>query len=509
MIYSIENAATELAYTFSNLPGTKIDGFWNKALMQVVKILGFDRCTLWFPDSKGTKSLYSWSCINIPLPLNIYFEERMPYIHSQILNDVKSFYIKNLSPSAIIDIKYCNIYGLSLFVGAPLLINNQKIGILGACSYDKNKTIDSQTLKHLKLFSTIFSQGRYKQQIETSSSLPLIIRSNQTEATIESGNKNQKSSQAFIVSKNCSMLKILDIASKVAKTDSTVLILGETGSGKELIAQYIHKNSKRSHLPMASINCARFSPEFLESHLFGHEKGAFTSASNRRIGLFESASNSTIFFDEIGDMPYTAQAKLLRVLQEKLFERLGSTQTLSTDARIIAATNKELAQYVNTGAFRDDLFYRLNVFPIYIPPLRERMEDIPLLANLFVEEFNSQLDKHVKGIEPGSMKKLLDYDWPGNIRELRNTIERAMILCDAQYLSFEIDSGKVSAEISDVTALKNNEILTLEEAEKLHILKALEKTQWRVSGESGAAKLLRINPQTLVSRIKRLGITRK
>jgi len=286
----------------------------------------------------------------------------------------------------------------------------------------------------------------------------------------------------------------------VAPADSTVLIQGETGTGKELIASAIHAQSTRCDRPLVKMNCAAIPTELLESELFGHEKGAFTGAVAQRLGRFEAAARGTLFLDEIGDMPLSLQAKLLRVLQEHEFERLGSTHTRRVDVRIVAATNQDLASLVAEKQFRMDLYYRLNVFPITVPPLRERQQDIPLLVACFVQLYAGRMSKQVSKVTRDAMDALMRYPWPGNIRELQNYIERAVILTDGDVL--ETPALPASSPL-------RTEPVTLAEAERDHILKALEDSNWVVGGASGAAARLGLKRTTLIDKMRRRGLSRE
>ncbi len=306
-----------------------------------------------------------------------------------------------------------------------------------------------------------------------------------------------------IISQNKEFKKVLGKVEQVASTDATVLILGETGTGKELIARAVHHISARRDRPLVKVNCAALPPNLIESELFGHERGAFTGALARKIGRFELADKGTIFLDEIGDLPMELQVKLLRVLQEGEFERLGNPKSIKVDVRVITATNRGLVKLVENGKFREDLYYRLNVFPIRIPPLRERRDDIPLLVNHFILKYGKKVGKKFKSIPHKVMESLLNYHWPGNIRELENIIERAVILSPKDHIELR-DWLRQKEEVP----VEDSTISTLEEAEKKHILKALELTKWRVSGEKGAARILGMNDQTLVSRMKKLHIRR-
>ena len=303
-----------------------------------------------------------------------------------------------------------------------------------------------------------------------------------------------------IISSSDEFNKVLRSVEQVASTDSTVLILGETGTGKELLARAVHNISKRSDRPLVKINCATLPENLIESELFGHEKGAFTGATSRKIGRFELANNGTIFLDEIGELPLALQTKLLRILQEGEFERLGDPKTFKVDVRVIAATNRILEKEIEKGSFRKDLFYRLNVFPIQIPPLRDRREDIPLLVKYFLKKYSTKIGKAVELVTQDVMEKLQCYAWPGNIRELENIIERAVVTSRGNKLTLGDWFTKIE------TSKINSKNLPLEEMEKQYIIKVLEGTEWKVSGEEGAAKILDINPQTLVSRMKKLGI---
>jgi PAS domain S-box-containing protein len=311
-----------------------------------------------------------------------------------------------------------------------------------------------------------------------------------------------------IIGTSNGLLYVLGKVQQVAQTDSTVLILGETGTGKELVARAIHKESQQADKPFVRVNCAAIPADLVESELFGHEAGAFTNAVTLRRGKFELADGGTIFLDEISEMPLEAQAKLLTVLQEQEFERIGGSQTISVDVRVISATNRDLSIEVAEGRFRSDLYYRLNVYPVTIPPLQNRKEDIPLLVKHFIALFNKKLGKNIEEVSPRTMESLLNYDWPGNIRELRNIIERAVITCKNTRLVLPDKLTPASPNGSE-RAASNGEILSLEEIERQHILRALRSTDWQIGGMKGAAKILQMNPSTLRSRIKKLGIEKR
>jgi DNA-binding NtrC family response regulator len=306
-----------------------------------------------------------------------------------------------------------------------------------------------------------------------------------------------------LIGASVALQRVREQIQQVAKTDATVLILGETGTGKELIARAVHQQSSRGERPLVKVNCASLPPSLIESELFGHEKGAFTGAMRQHQGRFEVADGGTLFLDEVGELPLGLQAKLLRVLQDGELERVGSSRTFRVDTRVIAATNRDLSSAIAAGEFRQDLYYRLHVFPITAPPLRERAEDIPLLAQFFAARFARKLGKPVPEIPETTLNALVRYSWPGNVRELENVLERAAILSKGRTLPLEdvrLDPVEGAAD--------SREGDTLSTMERRHIVRALEKTGWRVAGKGGAADKLGLKPSTLRSRMEKLGIQR-
>jgi formate hydrogenlyase transcriptional activator len=301
-----------------------------------------------------------------------------------------------------------------------------------------------------------------------------------------------------IVGNSSALRRVLDMVRVVAPTDATVLINGETGTGKELIAEAIHKSSGRSNGPFVKVNCAAIPAGLLESELFGHERGAYTGAVARGIGRFERAHRGTLFLDEIGDLPLELQPKLLRVMEERQFERLGGSATIHTDVRVVCATHRTLAEMVDKREFRADLFYRLSVFPIELPPLRERPEDVPLLVHRFAMDYAARMNKPITAISEEFMTALARHSWPGNVRELQNLIERSVILSTGSVLNGSLPevTGTLSAAV------------TLEDAERSHILQTLQQTEGAVGGQGGAAARLGLPRTTLISKMRRLGINR-
>jgi len=306
-----------------------------------------------------------------------------------------------------------------------------------------------------------------------------------------------------IIGNSLALEAVLGQVERVAPTDSTVLVQGETGTGKELIARAVHDLSARFGRPFVKLNCAAIPFDLLESELFGHEKGAFTGAVAQKIGRFELADKGTLLLDEVGDIPLALQPKLLRVLQEQEFERLGGTRTHQVDVRLVAATHRNLVEMVKRNEFRSDLYYRLNVFPISLPALRERREDIPALVEHFVEIYAHRMNKQIEQIAPETMSALVSYQWPGNIRELQNFIERSVIFTSGNMLQ-----PPLASLTSNAVEVQSAGAVTLEDAERDHIRKALEETRWVVAGPKGAAARLGIKRSTLYFRMQKLGISR-
>ncbi len=360
-------------------------------------------------------------------------------------------------------------------------------------------TVSSNEHEYLKLFTIAQIINYLKTHDEFENFKDLLLRDN-TPLKEEIVPENNFEG---IVGASKLLKKALSKVNMVADTDATVLIRGETGTGKELIARAIHNNSPRRDRPLVKVNCPAIPQGLLESEMFGHEKGAFTGALAKKIGKFELADGGTIFLDEMGDLSLDAQAKLLRVLQEMEFERVGGTETIKVDVRVIAATNRDLEAQAKEEKFRRDLYYRLNVFPIAIPPLSERREDIPLLAMYFTQKYVNRLGKNIMSISDDTLNRLKSYSWPGNIRELENIVERAVILTTGKELEIGREHFGTSSEAA---TSKEGSHVKLEDIERNHIISILNKTNWQIHGEKGAAKILGINANTLRSRMAKLGI---
>jgi transcriptional regulator with GAF, ATPase, and Fis domain len=381
--------------------------------------------------------------------------------------------------------------------------------VIGVLYHDSRLTNSSFRKSDLKLLSYFAAQAAVL--LENISSYEKIQELNKklnTEKEYLEDEYKMRMHWGNIIGDGPAVKGVMTRIEKVAKTDSNVLILGETGVGKELVANAIHKNSLRSNKPFIVIQCSALTESLVQSELFGHEKGSFTGATKRKLGRIELAHGGTLFMDEIGDISMEVQVRMLRVIQTKRFERIGGNDTLQSDFRLITATNRNLEAAVRDGTFRLDLYYRLNVFPVYVPPLRERKDDIPSLVQYFLSLHSKRIGKYFKGIHEDALNLLMNYDWPGNIRELENTIERGMILNQPPILkTIDLPSTRIGPGPSNTDSFSpSKSFATLDENERCHILRALKQSNWRVGGSGGAADILKINPSTLRFRIKKMGI---
>ena len=417
-------------------------------------------------------------------------------------------------------------WGAESYLGVPMLDREGRVIGHIAILDDKPMDRDSRAIDLIKIFAARAAAELKRQRAETELQGALQqVQTLQKKLEAENVYLQEEISREHnfeeIVGNSRALLEVLERVETVAPTDSTVLITGETGCGKELIARAIHSHSLRKHRPLVKLNCGAIPTGLVESELFGHMKGAFTGALERRTGRFELADGGTLFLDEVSELPPDTQVKLLRVLQEHEFEPLGSSRTIRVNVRIIAASNRDLEKAVQEGRFRADLYYRLNVLPIVLPPLRQRRSDIPLLAAFFVERFARQFGKQVTGIAQDTMGLLSQYDWPGNIRELQNVIERAVVLSRGPVLKLGADllpatsaGGTSAADVPCVDLGRHkseaaiNDASSLEQVERRHILSVLQETDWVIEGERGAAKILDLHPNTLRSRMKKLAIKR-
>jgi transcriptional regulator with GAF, ATPase, and Fis domain len=403
-----------------------------------------------------------------------------------------------LEDSRIQNVSWARENDLRTFAGYPLIFRGALLGVMGMFS---RQPLDRRELELLSLFANQAAIAIKNAQLFTE----VKALKSRLEAENLYLQEEIKLHHNFteIVGGSSQIKTVLHIVEQVAPTDVTVLIQGETGTGKELIARAIHNLSGRKDQPLVRVSCGAIPEGLIESELFGHERGAFTSALRQRIGRFELADGGTIFLDEVGELPLDLQVKLLRVLQEREFERVGSSHPIRVDLRVIAATNRNLAEHVNKGSFRSDLFYRLSVFPIELPPLRERKSDIPDLVEYFLAKYSKRLSKPIERISRDVLNRLKQYSWPGNIRELESVIERAVILARGARLSIEDTRGMGLGNGLIAQAPRS-----LDEVDREHILRILKDTNWRIEGKRGAARILGLHPSTLRSRMSKLGIAR-
>jgi formate hydrogenlyase transcriptional activator len=510
-VLAFERMLADLSARFANLPGDQVEREIQVAQTILRRFLDFDRGTFGAFQEDGSLVILSSTAVEglEPTPLGP-LPAQLTWFVGQ-LRAGKVVVTPNaaidLPPEAVAESEYCRRTGLVSHLAIPLRIDGRIVGAIAFSAFRKTRTWPYDLIARLKLVGEVFAQALVRKK-DRENLLAAMAEIKVLKDRLERENDYLQRAvlarpEMSLSSRSPRFLSVIDEIAKVAQTGSTVLLLGETGSGKEVLAQAIHDASPRKGRPMIKVNCATLPASLIESELFGREKGAFTGALARQPGRFEIADGSTIFLDEIGELPLELQSKLLRVLQEGEFERLGGTKTIRVDARVIAATNRPLAQAVKEGKFREDLFYRLDVFPIEVPPLRERREDIPMLCWTFVKKFGNSMGKPIEEIAEESMSALQEYHWPGNVRELRNVIERAMILNSDRKLSIKL--GHATLRPIAVKASAGS----LEEAEHAIILQALEQCNWRIRGSNGAAALLDIKPTTLESRIKKLGLAPK
>ena len=510
-----EKLLTEISARFINQPAERIDSEIQNAVSCISEFLHLDLSALWQRSGEAPdfyKLSHIYSALDSPQLLDRMNQDHFPWVRLQMLANRTVIFssINELPAEAERDRESCILFNIKSNLTIPLSVEGKpSIGILGFNATRAERDWPETLIKQLELVAQIFTNALVRKQAEIERKqmeLQVLGYIRQIEALkqrLESENIYLKDEvkhlleHTEIVGQSAAMEKVLAEAKQVAGTDTTVLLLGETGTGKELLARVIHRMSLRKDRALIKVNCAALPPTLIESELFGREKGAYTGAMTRMTGRFELADKSTLFLDEIGELPLDLQSKLLRVLEEGEFERLGSTKTQHGDVRIIAATNRNLEKEIIDGKFRQDLFYRLNVFPIVIPPLRERPEDIPLLVRSIVKEFQKKLGKEIENIPKKTMQALQSYLWPGNVRELRNIIEHAMILCKGETLNVNLPA---SMTFETVTTGR------LENIERAHIIEVLNQTGWRISGSGGAAEILGLKRTTLNSKLKKLDI---
>jgi transcriptional regulator with GAF, ATPase, and Fis domain len=510
--FEFERLLTELFATFINIKENEFDAKINHALECIGRFLKTDRCNLFQYDETTDRymSTHTWSESGIPaIPLGVKDIEA-PWIASQLLafKIVHFSRVDDLPEDALLDRALCSKYGAKSFLMYPLIDKEMVVGGLMLDHVTHERVWSEDLIMRLKIVADVLSNLLIKRRSDKKlQSAFQEIKQLKDQIESERNYLREEIDKEYnfenIIGKSDALLQTIKKIEKVAPTESTVLLLGETGTGKELIARAIHKMSLRKDAPLIKVNCANLPSSLIESELFGHVKGAFTGAHAGRKGRFELADGATLFLDEIGELPLEVQGKLLTVLEYGEFERIGSSNTIKVDVRIIAATNRDLEKEIQSGDFRQDLWYRLNVFSIKVPPLRQRREDIPLLVNWMVNKLCKQLGKQIDSIASETMKALESYSWPGNIRELQNVIERSIINCQGNVLYL---ADKL--ETQQNTFFADGPEKTIAAIERQYILKIIKDTGWRIEGSKGAAKILGLRPSTLRARMKKLGIQR-
>jgi len=506
-----EALLSDLSARFIIVSAEEVNKEIEHALKQILEFFQVDRCAL----IRISKDKDSWEITHLvqreevlPLPVNTAMPASMfPWAYTKILGrEVVAFdSLRQLPAEASVDKQTYEALGTQANLNIPVVDTRSDTYSLVLNAIRSERKWPEVYIPRLRVLGEILGNAleRSRSAMELNERLREIEALKQrleTENIYLQEEVKILAEHSEIVGQSPRIKKVLAQAQQVAQTDSTVLLLGETGTGKELLARVIHNLSRRKDRPLVTVNTASLAPTLIESELFGREKGAYTGALTKQIGRFELADGSSLFLDEIGDLAPELQVKLLRVLQEGRFERLGSPKPIQANVRVIAATHRDLEEAVQQGKFREDLYYRLAVFPIHIPPLRERAEDIPLMVQFFVNEFAEKMGKRIRNVPRKTIEALQRYSWPGNVRELRNVIERAVIVSSEDTLNVELPQSSKG---------KSSRVVTLAEAERRHIMEILETTKWRIKGPRGAAEILGLKPSSLYSTMSRLGIPTK
>jgi transcriptional regulator with GAF, ATPase, and Fis domain len=505
---AFERALVDISSRFAAVGAEEVEEEIRRSLGALLGFLDVDRST--FFEIREDGRLWTVCSTAVPgvEPLAPGPLDAMPWYVAEVLaGRVLSFTSlpEGLPPEAAHEAEYARRVGMRANLTVPLRLSGEVRFGIAAGAFRESRGWSEAVIARLKLVGEVFAQALARARSETSLRRALA-EVNALKERIEAENVYLRkatrvpSGPDSMPSHAPEFRKAVDEATQVAPTRATVLLLGETGTGKELMAAYIHGASTRRERTMIKLNCAALPANLIEAELFGRERGAYTGALTRQIGRFELATGSTLFLDEVGELPLELQPKLLRVLQEGELERVGGTQTIKVDVRVIAATNRSLAAEVRAGRFREDLYYRLNVFPIQLPPLRERAADIPMLVWQFAREFAQSMGKGISQIPDETMRALQVYPWPGNIRELRNVIERALILCRDGVLHVTLPDASSGPAAPGSGSLAD--------AERREIEAMLARCGWRIRGPAGAAERLGIKPTTLESRMKKLGVVR-
>ena len=506
---------SQISASFIGLPVAEIEAEVDRALRTLLDVFDTDRAIFYELDSQGGPPLSIQQAVRPPAPKYVGTPSTLRWYLAELRagRTVALAQATEEMPAEAGEAEREEVArtGLLSIMAVPLHIGGQLACVLSTSSFRRYRSWTPDDEERLKVVGNVIANALYRKRAETQLQSRLA-EIEDLKSRLEAENvvlrEEVHAAHGFdeIIGRSPALHRALAAVSQVAPTDTSVLLLGETGTGKELLAKAIHARSARHAHPLVKVNCSAIPPALIESELFGHEKGAFTGAVSLRIGRFELADRGTIFLDEIGDLPLDLQGKLLRVLQEGEFERVGSSRTRRVNVRVVAATHRNLERAIVEGRFREDLFYRLSVFPIAVPPLRERREDIPLLAWAFVQKKQSEVGRRVSRISPADMERLTAYEWPGNVRELANVIERALILSEGTDLA--IGDDFLRASIERAARIPPPADLTLRRVEREHIEGVLTRCGWRVEGRGMAAQTLNLNPSTLRYRMKILGIRR-
>jgi transcriptional regulator with GAF, ATPase, and Fis domain len=516
-----EDLITELAASFVHVDPDALDAQIVESLRRIVLFLGIDRSTIGRFDDAGNQLMrtHSWAIPGIePLPSPLRIAD-FPNLtrRLQLGEQIVLERVGELPAASSTDLQSLRRAGLKSMAAFPLTARQQTLGWVSFGSIRAEREWPEALIRRLRLVAGVFANALARRQ-QDNDLRQALVENERLRQRLESENAAWREEvlhaheHEAVVGESRALRRVAQKIDQVAQTDSTVLLLGETGTGKDLIAATLHGRSLRAQHPLIRVNCAALPAALMESELFGHERGAFTGAVAQRPGRFELADGGTIVLDEIGELPMELQAKLLRVLQSGEFERLGASETRRTDARVIAATNRDLEMMIAQGQFRADLYYRISVFPIRIPPLRERREDIPALAAFFIDKLQPKLGRKALRLTDQALASLIDYEWPGNVRELENIIERSLIISPGPELIIEgIHEGRspvAREQVAHEPAAIKPPALTLAEVERDHIRAVCAQCGWRINGKGNAAEQLGLNPNTLRSKMSKLGIKR-
>jgi formate hydrogenlyase transcriptional activator len=510
---SFGRLVSDLSTRFTGLPVEEVDGEIERALRLVVEQLGTDRSTFFLIAPEGhLVQTHHWAREGIEpaLPSHTtgvpWYTARLVAGHVVALSRLPD----DLPEDAEVERAYVRASGIRSILTVPVLLGGRHVCALSTGTFGEQRTWDEETIDRVRLVGQIIANAVHRKSTEERLRLQIeeirALKDQIQEENVYLRQEIRGGDFTDVVGRSPALGRVLERVSQVAPTSSAVLLFGETGTGKELLAQAIHERSPRKARAFIKVNCAALPASLIETELLGHERGAFTGAIAAHPGRFELADGGTLFLDEIGDLAVELQSKLLRVLQDGEVQRVGATRSRKVDVRLVAATNQDLERAMAEGRFRRDLYYRLSVFPIQIPPLRERREDIPLIAWAFVERRQKDLGRRIEQIPRDVMDALVAYDWPGNVRELENVLERALILSPGRTLRLDDPlRAPGRAAVPDAAAVPDD---SFDAMAREHVRAVLERCAWRINGPGGAAEVLAVHPNTLRSRMKRLGLAR-